>query len=231
MQFYYAITPEELRGVPSPPRHLGWMASHFDPHGTGLTDLPHQLPPGGVLLLDDSLPIHGHDPNRIFQELHSCFDQLHFDALILDFQQPDESETAALVKQLTSLPCPVIVSSMYASPGAALLLPPPPVDTVLSDYLALWKGHPLWLELSPTQTTLQLTAAGAGPVSAPRPSGPLHQDSRLHCHYRISEAPDAVFFHLHRTPEDLKALLQEAEGLGVIGAVGLYQELGQSPSL
>lgn len=227
MQTYFAMTPDELRQSTSLPGPIGWMACHLDSKGTGLIDVPQYLPAGSVLLLDDSLPLRSHNPRRICQELEAAFSRLHFEALILDFQQPGNPDTPTLVQQLISLPFPVVVSSLYAVPGASILLPPPPVDTPLADYVSAWAGHPLWLELSPTETTMELTAEGTKirPGSVPS-SGTLHQEEKLHCHYQILENESAVFFHLFRTGQDLKALLQEAEGLGISGAIGLYQEIG-----
>lgn len=226
MQTYFAMTPDELRQCTSLPGSIGWMACHFDPGGTGLIGLPQQLPAGSLLLLDDSLPLHGHSFRQLQQELTLCFSRLKPEALILDFQRPENPETLALVKQMTSLPFPVVVSSAYAVPGAALLLPPPPVDTPLAEYVSAWAGHPLWLELSPTETTIELTAEGAKTVPDSAPAdGTLHREAKLHCHYQISETENAILFHLFRTEEDQKALLLEAEALGIVNAIGLYQEL------
>lgn len=226
MQTYFAMTPDELRLTTSLPGPIGWMACHFDPKGSGIIDVPQYLPAGSVLLLDDSLPVHGHNPNRIRQELELAYSRLRFNALLLDFQRESNPETAALVDLFVQLPFPVVVSSLYSVPGAALLLPPPPVDTSLDEYISPWIGHPLWLELSPTITTLRLSATGTSVSPFPGSSGGiLHKDKMLHCHYQIFESKDAVFFHMHRTPEDIKSLLRHAEELGISNTIGLYQEL------
>ena len=49
--------------------------------------------------------------------------------------------------------------------------------------------------------------------------------TQLHCHYTIETNEKAARFTLWRTKEDLEALLEEAEKSGIVGYVGLYQEL------
>ena len=63
----------------------------------------------------------------------------------------------------------------------------------------------------------------AAPEEIPVPKIGFSHET-LCCHYCIRRAADSVAFTLWRTPEDNKALLQKAEGLGVVGGVGLFQE-------
>ena len=75
---------------------------------------------------------------------------------------------------------------------------------------------------------ISLTESGAARTPLPRweqPEAEGFRDSRLSCHYRCELRENAAVFTLWRSPEDLKALLDQAENLGVAAAVGLYQEL------
>lgn len=228
MLSYLAMTPAEIHQAAALPKNIGWMACHFDSSGHGLANIPHQLPAGSILLLDDSQPPRGHSPQFIHQELENAFRTLSFDALILDFQRSGNPETQAMAYSLTEgFPFPVILSSLYAFADIPLLIPPLPADLSLQDYLIPWKGHPIWLELSAERLTLELSSHGAVRHPYSRTSSPLHHDAKLHCHYQISEAPDAVSFHLFRNDEDIHALLQEADALGIAGTIGLFQELGK----
>lgn len=228
MQSYLAMTPREIEHTAALPKHMGWMACHFDPNGQGLRDVPRTLPPGSVLLLDDSLPIGQHMPARIRQELEEAFRMLRFDALILDLQKPGLPETAALVRALSEgLPFPVVVSGAYAVPELPVLLPPVPADTALHTHLEPWKNHSVWLELSAAEQNLRLSSAETIQLPYTKVSSPIHQDQALHCHYQISQEANGTVFHFFRTREDLHALTQEAQQLGLAGTIGLYQELGQ----
>ena len=42
---YLAMTAAEMTQAGSLPRHSAWMACHFSPYSTGLTNLPDRLPP------------------------------------------------------------------------------------------------------------------------------------------------------------------------------------------
>ena len=58
------------------------------------------------------------------------------------------------------------------------------------------------------------------------PTAPLPlEDTRLQCHYGVRVCPGKAVFTLSRSREDLAALAREAESLGVIATVALYQEL------
>ena len=69
---YLAMTAAEMAGNSVLPDRMAWMACHFSPSGVGLSNLPHWLPPGSLLILDDSTPIHDHDPQRVASELSAC---------------------------------------------------------------------------------------------------------------------------------------------------------------
>ena len=103
------------------------------------------------------------------------------------------------------------------------MLPPPPVNTSLKEYLKPW--NKVLLELYSEELEITVTKEGSrfSTVSSAAPL-PL-ADKRLHCHYGVTVFPGKVVFTLSRSREDLSALAREAEELGVLGVVGLYQEL------
>lgn len=225
---YLAMTGMEFRQSDSLPRQIGWMACHFSPYSTGLSNLPPALPPGSLLILNDRIPMGGRqDFALITRELAQCLEENHCCGLLLDFQRRSIPQNAALASYLVrNLSDSVIVSAMYAGElPCPVFLPPVPTDKPMDDHLRDWQGREIWLELSLCPEQLVLTQSGTvsppGEVPVPE-TGFSHEE--LCCHYCVKVAADSVTFTLWRTPEDNKALLQKAEGLGVVGAVGLFQE-------
>ena len=228
LPLYLAMTAAEmLENGPLPPR-FAYMACHFSPYGTGLTNLPDWLPENSMLILNDRTPIRGHDPALICDQLAERIEILHCSSLLLDLQRPDCEESAVLARKLISaLPCPVGLSVVYADVGSCpLFLPSPPLDVPLAAYLAPWQGREVWLEAVLDGLQLDLTPSGCAAASIPYPalSGGFY-DEALYCHYRIQTEPSAAHFTLYRAREDLDLLLAEAEMLGVTTAIGLWQEL------
>lgn len=206
-----------------------WMACHFSPYGTGLSNRPERLPPGSMLILNDRTPICGHDPELIATQLTEIVTKLSCDSLLLDFQRPNEPETDRIVDAvLDRCPCPVAVTEYYAGGRSCpIFLPPAPPNIPVIDYLAQWQSREIWLEaaLDGVQITVTSDGAHSAPLPPPEPGGNAHADETLHCHYEISIRPDRVQFHLYRTPEDIPDLLNAAKNWGVTRAVGLFQEL------
>lgn len=226
---YLAMTAAEFGICANFPEHMGWMACHFSPYSTGLSNLPPSLPEGSMLILNDRTPIHRHDPSRIGESLGKLAASLRCRGVLLDFQTPDIPETAALARHLAqALPCPVGVSEPYAVEGSPVFLPPVPLDTPLPEYLKPWQGQEIWLDAALDATQIRLTPEGAVlapvPWEAPRETDRL--DDRLHCRYRVELEEDCAKFTLYRTRETVQELLREAESLGVTAAVGLFQEWG-----
>ena len=227
---YLALTAVEMEGASVFPNQMAWMACHFSPGGTGLSNLPKWLPPGCLLILDDSTPIHNHDPERIASELRAYMEQLECAGLLLDFQRPGEEASRNLAEYLCSaLPFPIVVSDVYAEGlDSGVFLSPIPPDEAMKPRLTRWQGREIWLDITTEGLELVLTQDGA--KSAPLPPWACPKDgleeSRLHCHYRISLEENRAVFTLWRTEEDIAAQLEEAAVLGVTAAVGLYQEFG-----
>ena len=228
LPLYLAQTSLEMAGN-SLPEHPAYLACHFSPGGQGLSNLPQALPAGAMLILDDSTPMAGHDPELIVRQLADAIRQHSCESLLLDFQRGNISGQQELAKLLTdSLPCPVGVSEVYAELlSCPVFLPPVPPDKPLKDYLAPWQGREIWLEAALEGITLTLTEAGCS-VEALY-DFPEHglTDEALPCHYTVGTTEKSAIFHLWRTRQDLESLLSEAESLGVTKAIGLWQELGR----
>ena len=74
---YLAMTAAEYARAKELPGRLAWMACHFAPYGTGVVNLPQQLPEGSVLMLNDRIPICGHDPLLVADMLSRSIRQKH----------------------------------------------------------------------------------------------------------------------------------------------------------
>lgn len=227
---YLAMTAAEFATVEALPEFPAWMACHFSSYGTGLSNLPASLPKGSIVILNDRMPICGHDPNQISKELNALYELYQPDSFLLDFQRPQNPETAELVKILCrTLNCSVGVTEGYAQAlDCPVFLNPPPLSVPLAEYLAPWQNREVWLEAALDSQTICVTPEGCQlqDKAIEKPAAPLFEDTRLHCHYHITLEKSTVRFSLFRVKEDLQALLEEAEKLHVARAVGLYQQLG-----
>ena len=225
---YLAMTAAEIGANPPLPPKIAWMACHFSPYSAGLSNCPRQLPPGSLLILNDFSPIHGHSPEAVAVQLRSWVEDFQCSGVLLDFQRPGNTETAALTEYLEgSLPCPVAVSHLYAdSLSCPVFLPPVPVQTPVAEYLAPWQGREIWLETALDAVKITLTEKGASFAPLPRADSEKNdfRDEKLHCRYRISLSENRAEFLLYRAKEDLASLLRDAASHGVTTAVGLYQE-------
>lgn len=227
---YLALTGAEFHCCKALPDKIGWMACHFSPYGTGLSNLPQRLPEGSLLILNDRTPIRGHDPQRIQEQLSQAVETFKCAGLLVDFQRPDCSEAAVLVRTLATLPCPVAVSSPYAEESdCAVFVSPVPLLRPVGDYLARWAGREVWLDAAADGLCVTVTAEGSRlhPLSPGEMPDCLHRDETLHCHYRIDLTDHRADFTLQRTKDDLQALLEDARSHGATHAVGLYQEFSE----
>lgn len=229
LPLYLALTAAEFAFCSSFPEKMAWMACHFSPYGTGLSNLPPKLPEGSMVILNDRTPIHGHDPKEILCQLKELEPAL----LLLDFQRRAVKDCEKIARYLVeNMDCPVGVSHWYGEGlGCPVLVPPVPPDVPLGEHLAPWQGREIWLEAALDGLTYTVTEEGS------TPSPPLHipdsgmADRSLHCHYNIEVFENRVDFHLYRTREDLDHLLKDTKNHGVTNAVGLYQELGGCQSI
>ena len=227
---YLAMTAAEFRGCAQLPAHAAWMACHFSPYGTGLTNLPASLPEGSLLILNDRTPVHGHNAGRIFDQLTGAIEVLKSSGLLLDLQRGSE-EAPAIVQRLLALPCPVIVSDTYARElDCPVFLPPVPLRKTVEEHIEKWKGREIWLDTALDGEVVTVTEKGS--TAAPLPLGETPEcpltDKELHCRYRIDLTNDRARFTLRRTLEDIENQLADAEKYHITAAVGLWQELGRT---
>lgn len=230
--FYLAMTPHQFQSVPYPPRPAAWMGCRFSPDDPGLSDLPEVLPPGSLLMLNDSRPMEGHDHRLILEQLSRTAEEHRCDGVVLDFQRPWNAQTAALVRFLSAkLPSPMAVSEIYAEDTSrSIFLSPATPDVSLASHLAPWSGREIWLDLAPEHRTVIVTESGThyAPWEENIDSLGYFRDETLHTHYRI-ETGDCLRFPMFRTADDLLAMLSEAEAYSVTKGVGLYREWEKSP--
>ena len=229
LPLYLAMTAAEMAAISHFPPHTGYMACHFSPYGTGLCNLPKDIPPGGMLILNDRIPWHDHDGALILRQLEEQVSIHGCSCVLLDFQRPGCEEVKALAQSaISALPCPVAVSECYGDTlSCPVFLPPVPLDMPIKEYLQPWKEREIWLESALDAVQITLTESGSRAISLPYSGEPDtgHRERILHCRYRTEVTEDRAQFTLHRTRSDLDALLEEAEGCGVTRAVGLWQEL------
>lgn len=227
---YLAMTAAEIRCAPVLPSRLAWMACHFCPYSTGLSNLPEALPPGSVLMLNDSTPIRSHDPRVVCSQLEEVILRTRCEALILDFQRPPSEQAMCLAEHLyQALPCPVAVSRDFAEDlPCPVLLPPCPPYMPLQEYIAPWGERQLWLELSKEAAAVVVRQNGTQFSICSGPGFPESgfSEETLQCHYRTKIQRDEVLFTLWRTDSDLLEHCQLGHSLGIRGFLGLYQELG-----
>lgn len=220
---FLAATARELETAL--PKRTAYMACHFSAGGTGLSNMPRTLPADSILLLDDSMPVQGHIPETVVQQMKELVSRFSVRAVLLDFQRPPTVESEKMVSAiLENCSCTAAVTPAYAKKDFPVFLPPPPPNKPLAEHLKPWKNG-VFLELYSEGLEITVTKGGSRATSA-FPSAPLPlEDDRLHSHYQVTVSPGKAVFTLSRSREDLAALAQEAEELGVLGTVGLYQEL------
>lgn len=227
---YLALTAAEFHTNSPLPCPAAWMACHFSPYGTGLSNLPSELPKGSLLILNDRTPVFGHDPERIARQLSGIAERFECSGILLDFQRPGEPQAQDIATAIASLPCPVAVTPQYAGRlDCAVFLPPPSLTTPLNTHLAPWQGREIWLEAAMETQCVRVGKTGSQTFSWDGDSLPCpHTDEALHCAYRIEVHSDHIDFFLRRDEAQLQALLEEGEQLGIHQFVGLYQQLGSS---
>lgn len=225
---YLAMRSEEFVSLGHSTSKLAWLDCCFSQSGPGLDQLPSTLPPNSLLILTDQIPFHCHDTILISEQLCQAVISMRCAGVLLDFEKPKQEELAILAVQLVStLPCPVAVSELYAKDiDCPVFLSPCPHHVHLKDHIAAWTGREIWLDLA--RDAEMITVAPSGSVISSTPwiddSSFEHSDQSLHCHYRIQIEAEKVHFILRRTKDDLIGLKQEAEKLRIHTCVGLYQE-------
>ena len=224
LRCYIAMTAEEIYTAQVLPPYIAWMACHFSPYGTGITNLPQQLPKESMVILNDRIPPNGHDKQYIADQLNA----LQCSSYLLDFQRVGSSETEDLTSYLTEqLIGPVGISQPYMHCCNSPVLIDLPPHRKLIDTVAQLPNRELWLEVA-TDSALVTISESATKIEqniAFLSEGSYFDDSKLHAKYRIQVNRDCAQFHFLRDTGHLKALMQEAQTLNIKTAVGLYQQL------
>ena len=230
---YLAMTASELSAAAQFPANTAYMACHFSGSNPGLSNLPAILPPGSMVVIDDLIPPHTHDPELISMQLTDLNEKLSISSVLLDFQRPDIHENRSIAEYLIqALPCPVGVSALYAEDLACpVFLPPPPLHMALREHLRRWATREIWLEIAAETAQVKVTKDGSTyhPDFDGSISQPVFEEKFLCYHYHISVQQDHALFTIRRDKEDLQQLLQQAQALGVGCAVGPYQQLYPFP--
>ena len=223
---YLAQTPWEFDQNSNKNTNLAWMSCRFSPSHTGLSHIPQQLPENTLLILDDMTPPQDHDEDAIHSTLSEIIKKFHCPGILLDFQRPDHPNSLRMIQKLLTLPCPVIVSDIYAKGlDCSVFLPPIPPYVTPEDYCRPWKNREIWLEIGIQTQTLTLTAQGCQIIDCTYDQHLKlpHFDPNLCCHYDFTICDSQASFTLHRTKADNTSLLSSLEQLGVKGCVGLYE--------
>lgn len=227
MPLYLAMTAAEISGCQQLPEPLAYMACHFSPYSTGLSNLPGALPKGSMVILNDRIPICGHDPRRVAEQLGQLCEELEAESLLLDLQRTDENMHAIIAQILKDRVCPVGVSELYAKDfDCPVFLSAPPLHIPLAEYAAPWEGHEIWLEAATDQYAYGVSETACvslyADYTAPLPCGDLC------CHYGFHEEKDRLVIALERTWEDLQMLMKDDS---ITKSIGLYQQLGKQKRL
>ena len=224
--FFLAQTAAEFHFPLPEGAKKAWMACHFSSYGTGLSNFPPDLPAGSMVILNDRIPIFGHDPGRIAAELEGIVERFSVSHVLLDLQRPGNPESAAVVRKLTeALPCPVGVSEAYAREvDAPVCLGPVPLHLGVEEWIRSWPSRRIWMELAPGCRDYHIGEQGCRCSEAPAQGEFPHWDSGAKCRYRIRIFPDEICFTLKRGQAELAAFLEET---AVECMIGLYQEFAQ----
>ena len=230
LPLYLAMTAAEISGCIPVPAHCAYMACQFSPYTEGLTNLPESLPEGAMLILNDRMPCSGHSADLVVHQLQRIVDRWNCESILLDFQRPPEPKSIGLTRKIAdSLSVPVAVTEAFAADlPSPVLLSPAPLHIPLSDYLHSWQSREIWLEVGFSQEEIVISKTGAH-ITPRFPADGLSggfYDKELCCQYQIKPNPEEASFTLFDTWVTLKDKLNLAHSLGVVRAVGIYQELG-----
>ena len=233
--FYHAMTEAELQGERPLPERIAYMACHFSPYGTGLSNFPRTLPEGSLLMLNDRTPVSGHDPELVAGQLREAAERFQAEAVVLDFQRGVNGVCRRVAELCAdSLPCPVAVTEDYAEfTEGPVVLAPPELWTALGEWCRPWEGREIWAEAVLQRARVTVTEAGSRyeELCWEEPPEGLRMDEALKVRYCIRQREDGLMAELYRGPEELKAWMEEAEKLGVSRFLGLYQQVSSIGTL
>ena len=224
LPLYLAMTAAEISYSGDLPAHLAYMACHFSSYGAGLSNLPESLPVNSLVILNDRIPVAGHDPALIAEQLRVLCGQVQAAGLVMDLQRQEEMTLPIIERILETAVCPVAVSDIYADKfDCPVFLSAPPLYASLAEHMAPWQGRDIWLEAATDGCGCTVTEDGSVLVPCVPEELPL-PCPELFCHYRIEEGGTHMNIRLSRRKEDLMLLLEQSQAKL---ALGLYQQLGQ----
>ena len=157
------MSASELSAAEALPQNIAYMGCHFSSSGSGLSNLPHKLMPGAMVIIDDAMPPQGHDPELIAKQLTILATDMDISCFLLDFQRPNIAEAQTIANFLAqALPCPVGITPAYAANlTCPVFLPPPPLHVPLKKHIAPWKEREIWLELATETFEIKVSAEGS----------------------------------------------------------------------
>ena len=222
---FFAMTGAEIQKNAVLPSRIAWMSCHFSPYGPGLVDLPWKLPPDSMLILDDRIPLNGHNEVFIARQLAQAVEELRCRYLLLDLQREGADTLVQEISQ--TVPCPIGVPPHYAKDlDCPVFLPPVPLNVPMEEYFRPWGKRQIWLEVALDGADIIVTGTGSTVTPVPFPELPkqAHPESALNCHYSVKVEPEQIRFSLFRTLEDVQNLLHHAQQFNVTLSAGLFQE-------
>ena len=224
--FYQAMTAWELEFARKIPEQMAYMACHFSPYGTRLGNVPKALPEGAVLMVNDRIPVAGHDGRAISEQLGELVEAFQVAAVVLDLQRPGVQETKEIAGRIVeALPCPVAVSDCYAEGlSGAVFLSPPELWTPVEDWLAPWAGREIWAEAVCQQAVVRITEDGSCYSEVPFGDEDWKLQEERFLSWEVTKGDGVLSVGLRRGPEELKKWMEQAEKLGVKRFFGLYQQ-------
>lgn len=220
---YLAMTAREMEQTPEKPKDIAYIGCFFIPQAPWIGGIPTHLPLDSLLILDDRTAPCPEALDAIPAFLSPILQQLAPAGFVLDFQHPNLSVQQELSESLIkSLPCPVIVSDLYArSLSCPVFVSAPSPHLSLSEYLSPWKGREIWLEEACDEVMLTLTDEGCS-LSHPRklPEGSWFSQDSIRYLSRIF--PHKAEFYITRGEEQLEIYRSQAKSLGVQSTIGLF---------
>lgn len=228
---YLAMTAAEFSNCTLLPALPAWMAVHFSPSGSGLSNCPASLPPGSLLILDDQLPWNGHSDAEILPRIVEILENTQACGLLLDFEREPMGQTLSLAERLARrcMDGGWMVGMPPAYLGqseAAVFLPPLPCYEAHPEIPGQWEGRPIWLEASPTVFTGAITKAGVqlAPMDGPVQADVSFFSPSLQCRYTAVPEEDGIRLTLFDTPETILEKLEGWQAQGVSLAIGGWRD-------
>lgn len=238
ISIYEAVTAGDCAARDALAAHAAWMAAHFSAVGTGVSNLPHRLPPGSLLILDDQIPWQHHDAQRICQELLQAVADLACSGILLDFERepcPQTSSLCALLStycQQHSIPLGMPPAYGWTLP-VALFLPPLPCWPGPQTVLQPFSGRELWLDAAESgcvaeigSKSVQISPADAATLQAQAEGHAVFWHGGLCCQYYSSQMGDRIRVALYDTRQTMEQKLNLCAKLGVSVAVMPWAKSG-----